>query len=84
MIQNGAADRWARDGALTPQDLASDLVTEAPGGRAAFNVRDANGFQGYYKCNLFAFELARRAGFQISGCWARKGLGVSTTQSCNP
>lgn len=84
MIQNGAADRWARDGALTPQDLASDLVTEAPGGRAAFNVRDANGFQGYYKCNLFAFELARRAGFQVPVVGREKGWGYPQPNRVTP
>lgn len=57
--------RWGRDGRLTREDLSSDFRTDLGSrGTAAFNVRDAAGFQGRYKCNLFAFELVRRAGFQ--------------------
>ena len=60
------ADRWSRDGALTKGELSSTLATESiHGGTAAFNVNDAKGFQGFYKCNLFALEAARRAGFAV-------------------
>jgi Rod binding domain-containing protein len=66
MSVGDAAQRWSRDGALTPADLASTFTTPtADGGVAAFNVRDANGFEGFYKCNLFALEAARRAGYAV-------------------
>jgi hypothetical protein len=64
MLACGGA-QWAKDAALTSQELSSNLATEAPGGVARFNVRDANGYEGYNKCNLFAFELARRAGYAV-------------------
>lgn len=53
--------RWAKAGSLTPAELASDFQT----GDAHFNVEDAQGYEGHPKCNLFAFEVARRAGFQV-------------------
>ncbi len=66
MSAGEAAQHWARDGALTRADLASDFATPTPdGGVAAFNVEDANGFEGHYKCNLFALEAARRAGYAV-------------------
>ncbi len=66
MSAGDAAQHWSRAGALTPQDLASTFSTPtADGGVAAFNVRDANGFEGFYKCNLFALEAARRAGYAV-------------------
>lgn len=66
MSVGSAAQRWSREGALTPADLASSFTTTtASGGVAAFNVRDANGFEGHYKCNLFALEAARRAGYAV-------------------
>jgi hypothetical protein len=30
-----------------------------------FNVLDANGYEGYPKCNLFSLELLRRAGYAV-------------------
>ena len=66
MSVGAAAQRWSREGALTPADLSSSFATPtADGGVAAFNVRDANGFEGHYKCNLFALEAARRAGYSV-------------------
>jgi hypothetical protein len=38
-------------------------------------VRDARGYQGYYKCNLFALELARRAGFSVPVIGRARGWG---------
>jgi Rod binding domain-containing protein len=64
MLQGGG-NQWSKDGTLSEQDLQSKIETEGPGGQARFSVRDARGYQGYYKCNLFAFELARRAGFEV-------------------
>jgi len=40
-----------------------------------FNVRDAAGFQDRYKCNLFAFELSRRAGFMVPLIGRTRGWG---------
>ncbi len=64
MLTPDSAPRWGRDGRLTEQELASDFVVHQDQGIAAFNVRDAGGYAGRYKCNLFAFEMVRRAGFQ--------------------
>lgn len=72
---NGFAPQWGRAGRLTEADLASDFSTEGPNGVATFNVRDAAGFQDRYKCNLFAFELARRAGFQVPLIGRTRGWG---------
>ncbi len=71
----GLAPQWGREGRLSEADLASDFSTEGPRGRALFNVRDAAGFQDRYKCNLFAFELARRAGFEVPLIGRTRGWG---------
>ncbi len=57
--------RWGREGELTPVDLAANLSTEGAGGTARFNVLDASGYKGHPKCNLFAFEMLRRAGYRV-------------------
>ncbi|MGF1465931.1 MAG: rod-binding protein [Sandaracinaceae bacterium] len=75
MLPGGRAPQWGQAGRLTEQDLASDFRTEGPEGPALFNVRDAAGFQGRYKCNLFAFELARRAGFMVPLVGRTRGWG---------
>ncbi|MEC7522272.1 MAG: rod-binding protein [Myxococcota bacterium] len=72
---DGVASQWGRAGRLTEADLASDFSTEGPDGLATFNVRDAAGFEGAYKCNLFAFELARRAGFEVPLIGRTRGWG---------
>ncbi|MFT5354609.1 MAG: Rod binding domain-containing protein [Polyangiales bacterium] len=65
LLSGASPGRFAREGRLTQEELSSDFETQRPDGtRAAFNVEDAAGFDGEYKCNIFAFELARRAGFQ--------------------
>jgi len=69
------AGRWGRHGELRVEELSSPYASEVAGGVARFNVRDAAGFQGYYKCNLFAFELARRAGFQVPLMARTRGWG---------
>ncbi|MCA9609516.1 MAG: rod-binding protein [Myxococcales bacterium] len=71
----GLAPQWGHDGRLTETDLASDFTTEGPSGTAAFNVDDAAGFQDRYKCNLFAFELTRRAGFVTPLIGRTRGWG---------
>lgn len=69
------ADDWSKDGALGEDDLRSGFTSNEAGGLARFNVRDARGYQGYYKCNLFAFEMARRAGFQVPVVGRDRGWG---------
>jgi hypothetical protein len=68
-----------REGRLSEGDLASDFVTGEPGSEAAFAVRDARGFEGYYKCNLFALEMTRRAGFEVPLIGRHHGWGLSRT-----
>lgn len=72
---SGIAPQWGREGTLTTEDLASTFTTGAPGSEAAFAVRDAHGYAGYYKCNIFAMELARRAGFEVPVASRPRGLG---------
>jgi Rod binding domain-containing protein len=60
-----SAGHWAKDGTLTTQDLAPVDATEKAGASARATIQNAHGYQGYYKCNLFAFELARRAGLEV-------------------
>lgn len=63
-LLEGGGERWSRVGTLDAQDLMPDPT--ATGGSAAHtSIRDARGYQGYYKCNLFALETARRAGFDV-------------------
>ncbi len=75
MLTPVSAPRWGREGRLTRTELASDFQTQTPAGIARFNVRDAAGFQGRYKCNLFAFEMVRRAGFQVPLMPRTRGWG---------
>jgi Rod binding domain-containing protein len=75
LLDGGGAERFSREGQLLSNDLSSDFETRAAGEIARFNVRDANGYRGYYKCNLFAFELARRAGFDVPVVGRTRGWG---------
>ncbi|MBI2896539.1 MAG: rod-binding protein [Deltaproteobacteria bacterium] len=75
MIIPEVSQHWSRSGTLGPEDLASPIATPSGEGVAHFNVRDALGFQGYYKCNLFAFELARRAGYSVPVVGRERGWG---------
>jgi Rod binding domain-containing protein len=82
MLADGGADRWAKEGKLAAQDLGNDLTMTADaaaGGAARFSVQGANGYQGYYKCNLFALEVARRAGMQVPTVTREGGLGYPST-----
>lgn len=72
---NGQAPQWGRAGRLTTDDLASEFSTEGPDGVAVFNVADAAGFEDCYKCNLFAFELSRRAGYMVPLVGRTRGWG---------
>ena len=78
---DAGAQRWAKDAALSESDLRSDFATREPGGLARFNVRDARGFRGYYKCNLFAMEAARRAGFAVPLVSRPAGWGFPASDS---
>lgn len=73
--------QWAREGTLTERDLASPLATATTGGVARFSVDDAQGFRDNYKCNLFAFEAARRAGFEVPVVARNRGWGFPTSGS---
>jgi Rod binding domain-containing protein len=73
--------QWAREGTLTERDLASNLETTTAGGVARFSVRDAAGFRDAYKCNLFAFEAARRAGFEVPVVARAQGWGFPTSNT---
>jgi len=73
--------QWAREGTLTERDLASKLETQTAGGTARFAVRDAQGYRDAYKCNLFAFEAARRAGFEVPVINRDHGYGFPTSNN---
>ena len=60
-----SGDHWAKKGSLTPEDYGTLGASELAGERARRSVENANGYQGYYTCNLFAFEVARRAGLAV-------------------
>lgn len=75
LMDGGAAGRWGREGTLGPVDLSSQIATAEVGGEARFNVNDAQGYHGYYKCNLFALELARRAGLEVPVVGRPRGWG---------
>lgn len=70
-----SGERFGRDGALGPTDLASGFATPTEGGEARFNVLDARGYAGYLKCNLFALESARRGGFTVPLVARPRGWG---------
>lgn len=72
---------WSKEGTLSQAELASTLSTEAKDGKAHFNVLDAKGFKDEYKCNLFALEAARRAGFQVPVVARARGWGFPTTNT---
>jgi Rod binding domain-containing protein len=73
--------QWSRDGTLTERDLASDIETPTAGGIARFAVRDAQGYRDAYKCNLFAFEAARRGGFEVPVVARAHGYGFPTSNT---
>ncbi|MBN2714795.1 MAG: rod-binding protein [Deltaproteobacteria bacterium] len=82
-VDDVSASRWSKDGALTPMDLGADIATREADGIAAFNVNDANGYEGFPKCNLFAFEMLRRGGYTVpitarSHGWGFMGADTTT------
>ena len=50
---------------MIAEDYGTLGANEVAGAHARRSVENANGYQGYYKCNLFAFEVARRAGLAV-------------------
>jgi Rod binding domain-containing protein len=78
MLQGGG-EQWSKEGTLSAQDLGAVNVSDAAGSRARETVMNAHGYQGYYKCNLFAFELARRAGLEVPLTPRGTGLGFPSS-----
>jgi Rod binding domain-containing protein len=73
--------QWAREGTLTTRDLASSIETQSSKGAQHFAVDEAGGYADAYKCNLFAFEAARRAGFAVPVINRDSGYGFPTSNS---
>jgi Rod binding domain-containing protein len=73
--------QWSKEGALSQADLASSVETSTAEGAARFNVLDAQGYQDSYKCNLFALEAARRAGFEVPLVARARGWGLPTSET---
>jgi Rod binding domain-containing protein len=73
--------QWAREGTLTTRDLASKIETQSSKGAQHFAVDEAGGYADAYKCNLFAFEAARRAGFAVPVVNRDSGYGFPTSNS---
>jgi len=74
-IPPGAETRWGKNGVLGKEDLSAQIQTAGTDGDAFFNVEDASGYEGYPKCNLFAFELFRRAGYSVPVVARERGWG---------
>jgi Rod binding domain-containing protein len=87
----GGGQQWAKQGRLAPDDFGSvaplasaaadggEALSSSAGAHARQTVRNSFGYQGYYKCNLFAFELARRAGLDVPV--TTRGAGVNFPSS---
>jgi Rod binding domain-containing protein len=73
--------QWGREGTLTAADLGGTTVAAPAGEAAHFAVEDAQGYHESYKCNLFALEAARRAGFQVPLVARARGLGYPTSNT---
>jgi Rod binding domain-containing protein len=73
--------QWAREGTLTTRDLASTLETQSSKGAQHFAVEEAGGYTDAFKCNLFAFEAARRAGFAVPVINRDSGYGFPTSNA---
>ncbi len=75
LLVEGDAAAWGRDGVLTTDHLSNPMVTTGLEGVEAFNVLDSDGYEGDYKCNLLAFELAFRAGLMVPVMGRGRGWG---------
>jgi hypothetical protein len=60
-----SGEHWGKQGTLSPEDYGTLGASALAGEHARRSVENANGYRGYYKCNLFAFEVARRAGLSV-------------------
>ncbi len=76
-----SAERWTPEGELSHNELGAQLATNAKEGIATFNVADAGGYKGQHKCNLFAFELLRRAGYAVPISARQRGWGYPGADS---
>ncbi len=74
-LSGDAALRWGKSGELTTADVGATLETPGIGGTAVFNVLDAAGYKNHPKCNVFAFEMLRRAGYSVPVRPRRHGWG---------
>jgi hypothetical protein len=76
MTDPAVARDWGWEGRLTAEDLTNDYATFGSDGQLrAFNVLDAEGFFERFKCNLFVFELAYRAGLLVPVMSRTRGWG---------
>lgn len=75
MTPRGVEAAWGVAGRLTTRELGAQFESQGPDGVARFNVEDAAGYQHCYKCNLFAFEMVRRAGFRVPLVGRTRGWG---------
>ena len=82
-VLSANAGAWGKSGVLGPLDLQSDFSTRAGDGEGLshFNVQDASGYAGSYKCNLFALEIARRSGFKVPLVAREAGWGYPSSES---
>ncbi len=71
--------QWSREGVLTERDLAGPPVARGDGEQVHFSVRAANGYRDAFKCNLFALEAARRAGFEVPLVSRAHGVGFPSS-----
>ena len=79
-LLRAGTEQWSKKGTLSTADLQSQFATnDSQGNRATFEVREALGYQGYNKCNLFALELARRAGFKVPVIDRGQGWGYPSS-----
>lgn len=79
MTLPASGKQWSREGVLTERDLASPPMAKGNGEQVHFSVREANGYRDAFKCNLFALEAARRAGFEVPLVSRTHGVGFPTS-----
>lgn len=79
LLSDGGHQRFSKQGRVSAQDLASPIATENTDGIATFNASAADGYQGHSKCNLFALEAARRAGYAVPVVARSQGWGFPSS-----
>jgi hypothetical protein len=86
IVGRGQSVRWSQRGSLGPGDLTIGVettVTNRRGealGTARFNLAAVHGFKDLPKCNLFAFEVAYRAGFVVPLVGRPVGWGFPSSE----